>query len=48
MTLKTAYLLDTAKFDALLGTKKEDVSHREATASNIDAMPTTPENVPSI
>lgn len=47
MTLKTAYLLDTAKYDALLGTKKEDVSHREATASNIDAMPTTPENVPS-
>ncbi len=26
---------------------KEGVSHREATASNIDAMPTTSENVPS-
>ena len=47
MTLKTAYLLDTVKYDALFGTKKEDVSHREATASNIDAMPTTSENVPS-
>lgn len=38
---------DTVKYDALFGTKKEDVSHREATASNIDAMPTTSENVPS-
>ncbi len=47
MTLKTAYLLDTVKYNALFGTKKEDVSHREATASNIDTMPTTSENVPS-
>lgn len=45
--MKTAYLLDTVKCDALFGTKKEDVSHREATTSNIDAMPTTSENVPS-
>lgn len=47
MTLKTAYLLDTVKYNALFGAKKEDVSHREATASNIDTMPTTPESVPS-
>ena len=47
LTLKTAYLLDTVKYDTLFGKKKEDVSHREANASNIDTMPTTSKNVPS-
>ncbi len=46
MALKSAYFLDTIKYDALFGTKKEEASHREATASNIDTTPTTSENVP--
>lgn len=30
----------------MFGTKREEASHREATASNIDTTPTTSENVP--
>ena len=47
MALKSAYFLDTVKYDELFGTKKEEASHREATASNIDTTPVTSENVPS-
>ena len=46
MFSRFAYLLDTIKYDELFGTKKEEASHREATASNIYTTPITSKNVP--
>ena len=47
LALKTAFVLDTKKYNELYGKQKEDVSHREATATNNEAMPDTSETVPS-
>ena len=45
---KTAYILDTQKYNELYGTQKEDTGNRrEAYAAHNAALPDTSETVPS-
>lgn len=47
MTLKTAYILDTKKYNELYGIQKEDTGNRrEAHTANSAVLPDTSDNVP--